>query len=248
MPPRRRKKREAPVEDTPAAPTVEAEVLPPEPSRPPSAGVRATASTSIELEASITGQAAAVRDVMHRQLTDGAEAAQRVFAEGQNDNVLKVLDTVVSGIKNGTDISANQEEISKLILNQESRAELIDNILLTHDYDRLVKYVRARKVLEDFLLLSCQRGDLSATEALAFMKIVMSESETLQNRIKAGATSVKDILGLVNKADFALQVKETELSKKFEKTSPQGREIIRRLAHRLNKVQKGANKQSIPDK
>jgi len=187
---------------------------------------------------------------MHRQLQDGAEAAQAIFQEGQSDPVLKILDKVVQGIKHGTDISENQEEISKLILNQESRAELIDNILLTHDYDRLVKYVRARKVLEDFLLLACQRGDLSATEALAFMKIVMTESETIQHRVKAGATSVKDIINLVSKADYAVQAKEADLTKKFDKTTPQGREIIRRLAHRLNKVQKGAGgatKTTIPD-
>lgn len=248
MPPRRRRQKpavEQPAEQTPPPQIVEAEIVnSSQLEAPVVTPVRATAASSIELEAALSGQARAVRDVMHRQLQDGAEAATKIYEDGKNDHVLNILDTIVTGIKNGTDISSSQGEISKLILNQESRAELIDNILLTHDYDRLVKYVRARKVLEDFMLLCIQRGDLSATEALAFMKIVMDETKMLQTRVKAGATSIKDVEQLVNKVDFALHAKEAEINKKYDKTSPQGREIIRKLAHALNRVKGGGKPDS----
>lgn len=215
----------------------------------PAAAVRATAASHFDLETALTGAARIMRDVMMRQLNDNPEAAQETFRRStEGDPVLDVLENVVKGIKHGTDISSHEEQIEKLVLNQEQRAELIDNILLTHDYDRLVKYIKARKVLEDFMLLCAERGDLSVTEALAFMKIVHDESETLQGRVKAGATSIKDVVSMLHKVDYAIQANEKGLQKKFDKTTPQGREIIRRLAHKLQKATHGkVKKESIPD-
>jgi hypothetical protein len=215
----------------------------PSPEPPPEVvqPVRNTASSDFNLEANLNGAARVIRDVMIRQLNDGA-------AQTSVDPILDVLETVVNGIKHGTDISAQEERITKVILNQEQRAELIDNIMLTHDFDRLVQYAKARKVLEDFLLKSAIRGDLSVTEALAFMRIVQTESETLQNRVKSGAHSVKDIVQMIQKVDYTIQRNEQDLAKKYKNTSPQSREVMRRLGHKLNKLGKDkANKTAIED-
>lgn len=239
-----RRRRNDPPEEAPADATPPPEVVPQEQARPV---LRSTASIDPELDRSIPGADRVVRDVMVRQLEEDSERVQQTFEANRNDSVLGILDAVVAGIKNGTEISSKQEAIAKIILNQEERASLIDQILLTHDYERLANYVKARKVIEDFLLLCAQRGDLSATEALAFMKIIQTETAGLSARIRSGATKVNDIVQLVEKVDYKLHQHGEDLGKKFSKTSPQSREIIRRLAHKLNKASVGPAKDSIND-
>jgi len=153
-----------------------------------------------------------------------------------DDAVLDTLDEVIDSLKTGREISGLRERIAQLVTNQESRAELVSNMAMTHDFDRLSRYMRARASLEDILLTAAIDRSLSPTQALAFLKITQEQSEIILNRVRAGANNIQDLLSLLNKADYALQLQDEELAKKFSNTSPQGREIIRRLAHRLNKV------------
>lgn len=153
-----------------------------------------------------------------------------------DDVVLDTLDQVIESLKTGREITGLRDRIAQMVTNQESRAELISNMAMTHDFDRLSRYMRARASLEDILLNAAVDRTLSPTQALAFLKITQEQSEIILNRIRAGATNIQDLLSLLNKADYALQLQDAELQKKFSNTSPQGREIIRRLAHRLNKA------------
>lgn len=156
----------------------------------------------------------------------------------EDDRVLATLQRVVDGINGGKNLSSDISEIAQLISHQEDRAELIDNLMLTHDYSRLIRYVKARDHLENFLLDCAMRGDLSPAEALAFQKLVMDESSKIMDRVKSGATSVKDIIGLMNKVDYTVTLSEKQLQRQFAKTTPQGREVVRRLTHRLAKLQR----------
>ena len=174
-----------------------------------------------------------IHGVMVRQLEENATAG--ISPTAPTDPALVVLETVINGIKNGTDISGQQENIQKLVLNQEQRSELVDNLLLTHDFSRLVRFAKAREFLEIFMLGLCERGDLSAAEALAFMKIVNDESAVLQKRVRIGATSIKDVEQMLSKIDYAFQANEKTASKKYASLSPQAREVIRKLAHKIDK-------------
>lgn len=163
------------------------------------------------------------------------------------DMVLDTLDEVINSLKTGREITGLRERIAQLVTNQESRAELVSNMAMTHDFDRLSRYMRARASLEDILLNAAVGRTLTSTQALAFLKITQEQSEIILNRVRAGATNIQDLLSLLNKADYALQVQDAELAKKFSNTSPQGREIIRRLAHRLNKVAASADVTQVED-
>jgi len=187
------------------------------------------------LDSALKGAAKIVRDVVLRELSS-RDVHTVELVSSDKDPVLDVLDHVVNGIKTGSNLTEQYPEIARLVNNQESRAELINNLLLTHDYDRLVKYVRARQSLEKFMFECANRGDLSPTEGLAFMSMVMSETETIYSRVKSGATKINDVVGMLNKIDYTVQQSEKELLNKFKKTTPQGREIVRRLIHKLNKV------------
>jgi hypothetical protein len=152
------------------------------------------------------------------------------------DVVLDTLDEVVDALKTGREISGLRDRISQLITNQESRAELVSSMAMAHDFGRLARYMRARASLEDILLTASIDRTLTPTQSLAFLKIAQEQSEVILSRVRAGATNIQDLMALLNKADYALQVQDAALAKKFSNTTPQGREIIRRLAHRLNKM------------
>ena len=203
-------------------------------------------ASDLSVEGAIRGAIGQVHNVIVRQLDARFQDArvqveiEREIEDAKADSVLNTLSKVVGSIKTGESITdETRESVTKLISNQEDRAELIQNLLLTHQYDRLVRYTKIRDHLERVMLTCAKRGDLTAAEALAFMKITMEQTDSISSEVRAGATSVQDLMGMLNKVDFAVQIGEKELEKKFANTSPQGREIVRRLATRLSKAANG---------
>lgn len=200
-------------------------------------------ASDASVDGALRGAIGLVHGVLVRQLDPRFQDSrvqveiEREIEDAKSDSVLGTLTKVVDSIKTGETITEEtRDSVTKLISNQEDRAELIQNLLLTHQYDRLVRYTKIRDHLERIMLTCAKRGDLSAAEALAFMKITMDQTDSISSEVKAGATSVQDLMGMLNKVDFAVQASEKELEKKFANTSPQGREIVRRLATRLSKA------------
>ena len=208
---------------------------------PDSAALVAAVADQYSVSSSLRGAARAVRDAVERQLLDPQPSS------AHSDQVIDTLRVVVDGIKSGKSITENHDQIASLINNQEERAKLLDTLLLTHDYDRLVNFLYARKQLEQLLLSAAMRGDLTPTEQLAFMTIVLKETETISQRIRAGANSEKDIMSLLNKVDYTMQVSESDSLKKFKDTTPQGREIIRRAAYRIRKLAGQPSRDTVND-
>jgi hypothetical protein len=155
--------------------------------------------------------------------------------------VIRIISQLVQAFNAGTSTDAVREEVTRILNSQEERAELIDGLLVANDVDRLPNYLRARSVIEQYLLGCASRSDLSPAEALAFLKIVQVEIEGISSRVRGGAVSGRrDVMGLIDKADFVTRVSEVELSKKFSNTTPQGREILRKVGYRLMKATKDA--------
>ena len=231
----------------------------PGPQDSPSQGSRSEGSPALfpdcALEECLTRSTSIVRDMLELKwareepspqgiapllLENGAEGTSvevvSPLPPAPKDMVLDTIDDAVNSLRTGRDIEGLRDRIAQLVTNQESRAELVSNLALTHDFDRLTKFLRARASLEDILLTASIDRTLTPTQSLAFLKITQEQSEVILNRVRAGATNIQDLAALLNKANYALQLQDAELQKKFANTSPQGREIIRRLAHRLNKV------------
>lgn len=163
--------------------------------------------------------------------------------------VLDVIEKVVKGIQDGTDLNPElRGEITRLINNQEERAELLNNLTLTHDYSQMVEALKTDAVLKSLLHACARRGDLTPPEALAFYQLNRADLNSLSARVQGGANSVNDVMSLLNKVDYTVQVGHKELERKFKNTTPQGREIIRRLAHKLIKISgSGAKKTTVKD-
>lgn len=160
----------------------------------------------------------------------------------EKDPTLEVLNTVVQGIKNGTDLAPVYTQIARLINNQEERATLVNNLSLTHEYERKIEYMKARWALERYMFQLIATGKLKPHECMAFMRLIQEEEKVIDSTVKAGGTSPNDIMTMLNKVDFTFQMKQEELENKFKNTTPQGREIVRRLSYKLLKASQAKNK------
>jgi len=153
------------------------------------------------------------------------------------DPVIDTIDAIIRGIRDGVDIKDTYPAIARLIANQEDRNELLNNLVQTNDLMRLPVYMRARKNLENILLACAMRGDLKPHEALELYGLVVPESEKISSRVRAGASTVKDVEALLGRVDYMTQLDDEENRKKLKRdTTPQGREMIRRLVFKLSKL------------
>jgi hypothetical protein len=158
------------------------------------------------------------------------------------DVALEAIRDLVTGIQEGRSLEPLYPRLSRLIANQERRAEIVDQLFLTSEFDRAVNLASARAQLEYELCLAAYRSDLSVPERLALLDRIVELERDSRNRIKSGAIPVSDLMALVQKADATLAVDEVQLAAKFAKTTPQGREVVRKLALRLGKAARAAEK------
>ena len=161
-------------------------------------------------------------------------------AELSTDNpTLAVLQDMVEGMKAGESLEDLRVPLLQLTGNQEERAKLVRSLMLTHDYSRLSNYLILRDKLEQLMLGFAVGGQLSPAEGLSFLRTVREEISTIQGSVTEGATSSGDVTTLLNKVSFAAKAHEDILSKKI-KSSPQNRELVRKLIFRLSKLSRAS--------
>jgi len=177
-----------------------------------------------------------VCDVVARQMQQPQPVTINI-----TDPSLGILQEVVDSFQNGKSILHLKDALMQLTTNQEQRAELISALVLSHDYSRLTKYIAVREHLEDKVLEAALRDDLSPAEQLMLLRLVGDETTALENKVQGSSTGIKDMMALMNKVDYQLQVGEHSLRTKYAKTTPQGREIVRRIAVRIQQTFRNEN-------
>lgn len=194
---------------------------------------------TLAMDHSIGAVARVIRDAVVRDVENHPEHYFDLLdAPNKADPAVLALEKVVHGINTGAPLSKSYGEIERLVSNQQDRAELFDNLLMAHDFTRLVGFLKARSRVENVLLAVAERGELTATESIAFLEMMNTQIGKIQTRIRSGAVANNDIMGLLAKVDFVMQQGEEDLEAKFAKSPPQSREIMRRLATRLAKLGK----------
>jgi hypothetical protein len=153
-----------------------------------------------------------------------------------SDPAIDALDKVVASIQKGRELKPDYAKIAALISNQEEKARLIDNIILTHEFARLTKFLRARDRIEQILLMTAERGELTPTEIMAFLTWMTGEMKSMLSRVSRGSNPAKDILELLSKVDATFNDNESKLAAQFSETTPHAREIARRIVYRFNKI------------
>jgi hypothetical protein len=151
------------------------------------------------------------------------------------DVALTALRELILNTQDGKPVAHLYPTISRLISHQDQRAEVVKQIILAHTFIRAVVVAQARSHLEHGLIVQAYRSELSPTERLALLELLLKVEDKIQARIDSGAVNISDLLGQIQKIS-ALAIDEDALKAKFAKTTPQGREVVRKLAIRLGKA------------
>jgi hypothetical protein len=177
-----------------------------------------------------------LEQVLYRQAEDVIAGKGEPAPEQPNDPALEMLTQMISALSSGQGLDHLKPKITQLLSGQGEQSELVNNLLVAHDVTRLPGYLKARFTVEKYLFDCLGRNDLTPAEALAFLKLTKEEIDIITQRVRGGATSVRDVSALVDKADVLNRLSEQQLVDKFSKTTAVGREILRKVGYRLTKL------------
>jgi hypothetical protein len=187
-------------------------------------------------------------DQLFRSLSSSSKMIVDVWARSHRppppdaNLVTDLLNVIVHGIQTGEDFSSTYPTIARLVNNQEHRANLINQLTLVDDYRRAAVFIDLRNELESELVAAAKSNDLRPSERLVLLKMVDDRLGDINHRIAGSAIDVQDVLSLLQKTNYAVEVKGEALKKKFSETSAQGREIIRKLVTTMGRAMKTAEK------
>lgn len=148
------------------------------------------------------------------------------------DNAMVVLREVVSCIQGGGDLRPHYANLERLIHSQKQRAEVIDSLLLTSEYGRMVSLMEARNRIEQILVGKSLRPDLTIDQQASLHSFLNNLVRQVGSRIQEGALPMSDVVATVRKMANPGQ-DDDGASARLKGTSAQGREIVRQLALRV---------------
>jgi hypothetical protein len=180
----------------------------------------------------LSGAAKVLNGLITRQMVDVADGRTE-SPDLKPDDSLMVLDELVQGFTSGKDLEKVRSEVDRLTMAQDDRMTLVTSLVTQHSLVRMVRLMVARDRLERFMVSAAERGDLTPSEALVFLKTISTDMAEIQDSIKP--TAIKDAKGLVDKVDYSQKKAAATASAKYDDTSPQGREIIRKIVYGLIK-------------
>ena len=167
----------------------------------------------------------------------GEIPAERVKTEeAYPDEAVDALKRVLRGITAGEDLKDSEPMIARLVANQEARAKVINSLIMTHDYERLVRFIDVRKNMDRVIIDAAANKELKWQTAVNLYKLVTLEVEEISGRMRAQMMGNTEMLNLIQKVGWATDMDDMALADKLKGTSPQGREIIRRVAYKLKKA------------
>lgn len=167
-------------------------------------------------------EAEVVNNVLCRDVTE-KEPTPDVGADGTID----ILGALVNGIVNGTDLSAVKTDVERVLSHQRDKAEVIASVLQNHEFWRVYQWAKVRAENERRIFIASQRGDLTTTESLAFMRVANTEISGFMDRLLHATSTVPDV-SAVEKVDSGARNAEKALTDQFKGTTPHGREIVRK--------------------
>ena len=191
-----------------------------------------------DLTTALSAVALKLRALIVAEISESPELYEGVLDESKipKDPAIEAMEQIVANIQQGKDIKDSFAQIARLTHNQDSRAEIFSSLSLTHDYSRYTAFLNARRRVELVLLAIAGQGKLTPGDALALLAYLNEGIHTIEGKIKSSSLGGKDIAGLLGKIDYLMSTQEVALQKKMADTTPQNREIMRRVSHKLQKM------------
>lgn len=135
------------------------------------------------------------------------------------------LQKVSDAIANGEDITPYKENIERVLANQPEKGELLRSYINQADKEALTDMTIMRQRSLAVIKQASLRSDLHLSEALVVWRTCNEQIPLLS---KKDADKPVDGANVVEKIDYHKQQVEREVQKRWEGTTPQGRELIRK--------------------
>lgn len=149
-------------------------------------------------------------------------------------SVVSVIDRVVNGIVKGEPIGECKDEVLRMLTHPTEKAQVMLGMLLNCDFERLGMFIKIRDRTEKMLERAVGRSDLTIAEALALNRTACVEISVIRAHLDAEQPTL-DTQTLTEKIDAKKQVVERKIERTLQRSSPQGREIIRKRIYAMQK-------------
>ena len=228
------RKRPKPADDKPAA-AVDVELVP-EPAQPPPVVEYRPPVASTGLLPCVRSPEDVIHNVIERQLRDDLDEPPQIEPK---DEALELWFKVIAAKDAGKPLEPFAEDIARVTHGNDTELKLAQALYTRIRIRRFFRQVESDEVIERFLHRCMRRGDLTAREALVFKQNNLAEMrETLKDIIHNNDAEPVAFIpeeDLV-KMDWSLQMVEKTTSKTMCQTTPQEREIIRKITLKARRM------------
>ena len=141
---------------------------------------------------------------------------------------VSLLAKTVQTIASGGDITPYKQHLERVTANQPEKAELVMAQLNQINDERIPRLVELQDNSERVIVQASRRSDVNVSEALVAWKLANQELALILKAKQDNRGQPVDGKAAVDKINITQQSVDRVISEKWEYTSPQGREIIRK--------------------
>ena len=191
-----------------------------------------------------TSDMAVINNLIARELLDNSGPIEPVSP------TIAVLCSLIERMSRGQNLTEIKDQLTTITTNQKEKSEIYSAILNLIDQERSMDSVVARAHIEKLLKRCSMRGDMSSAELLVAYRLHNEAIEKVQGR--QSKTQSVDTVTIVEKVDVKNHEDERHAQQRWENTTPQGREIIRKKLFTLKREimaqqQAAASAEVIPE-
>lgn len=144
------------------------------------------------------------------------------------------LQNTVNALTNATSIEPYREHIQQVATNQPEKNDVLFGYFNQLDGEYLADLYITRHEAMRHVKRAIRRGDVSSHEAIVVWQHADNRIPAVKKELKENSKPV-DTATVVEKIDYHRQQTEHIVMKRWEGTTPQGRELIRKKLYKLKK-------------
>jgi hypothetical protein len=169
-----------------------------------------------------------------------SKAFDRWVKRDEANRGVDAIAKVVSFIQSGRSLKEMDAELVPILSEQASKSSILQAVMFNHQMERVVLYWDARWRLERDLWEDLRGQKLTPREKLALLALASKEAKESAdyiNRANGAFTPMTEVEPTIERAGKHSATKALAAKKQeFEGTTPQGREIIRRLTFKAKQA------------
>lgn len=172
-----------------------------------------------------------MHNVMVRQI-EADEANPTAVPVDAPSPIISLMEELTDCVRNGKPMGNLMSRVERYCNGNQQLLDIMTNLDIRHQADRLVGFRKAQFKLEQFLQRALDRRDLNPSEALVFLGLLKTETGDIRADIKETlkvGVPVVDAVQAQASLDWSQSVTQAEVAEKYKGTTPMGRDIVNKL-------------------